>query len=62
MNEVKRMQEACSELSAVPMHGYISTHVDSLPYKGIVSKFMPCGSLDDVIHKFEVRPQCVLYK
>jgi len=50
------MQEASREHSSVQFHGYIiKQNFDrSLAYRGIISKFMPCGSLDDVLHKQEV--------
>ena len=50
------MQEASKQHCSVQFLGFMVYHNtnEGVVYRGIISKFMPAGSLDDVLHEHEV--------
>lgn len=46
--ELQKAMKACRDYSAVPLFGYINEFC-GCTIEGIVSQFMPCGSISDLI-------------
>ena len=47
--ELEKILSASRDHCTVPLFGYINEfRIESI--QGIVSKFMPCGSLDQILH------------